>query len=81
MLNADYPRSNWVDALNSALTCPKCKTSNIPKASPTVTREQDGSLFCSNCSHSWRDKPPLSAAMSPNSMTDPPLVITRMLFS
>lgn len=36
--------------------CPRCKEQNVRGASPTIVRQQDGSFFCDNCSHAWREK-------------------------
>jgi hypothetical protein len=36
--------------------CPRCKAINIPRATPTITQEQDGSLSCATCAHNWKPK-------------------------
>ena len=41
--------------LDSELRCPACGAINLqPPASPTLERQQDGSVFCTSCSHSWK---------------------------
>jgi hypothetical protein len=38
--------------------CPKCGDCDLRgSASPTIEREQDGSLTCKTCSHNWRPQP------------------------
>lgn len=36
--------------------CPRCKAQNIPRATPTIVQEQDGSLGCACCGHNWVPK-------------------------
>jgi len=45
-------RSNWRDAREATLVCPKCGAANRPKAT-YIELQPNGLAFCSVCSHSW----------------------------
>jgi hypothetical protein len=45
------------------MKCPKCGAKNLEAASPTITLEQGGRLFCSMCAHDW---PGVPAGLGPS---------------
>jgi ribosomal protein L37AE/L43A len=53
---SDNP-SNWTKATLLTIVCPRCSAMNIPRATPTIDRNQHGLWECSQCGHGWRLEP------------------------
>ncbi len=48
---------NFNAAIGHVLVCPHCGETDVPKAKPTLEKEQDGSYTCRTCSWNFRAPP------------------------
>lgn len=36
------------------IVCPKCQSMNLPRAAPTIIKNDRGEWECATCAHAWR---------------------------